>query len=310
MGAVISFFKMVGMFIISIPQNIVCIFKLVIVGSIYFVVVKTPLIYPVAAIGALYIWWWMVMLKFLTFMLYATVGGLMAVVDVTVGQIAGLKESLGNQVRNAAAVLASCDNDPRAWYRTPQYHHWNKFDRLLGLSLCMSPCSSGFSPSMGALMCGRRPAALPKRCPHAYVTMAYEPYGANNGATGLDKAQNAAEEAELEKYRTACDEVQMTTVQRRLPEAICWQTDAGSPVFAEADVAGMCYEMMCARDNKDSAGQIRPSFCSALVPTGRGADGGGMAILDKLPAIAGVMLAAAVAARMQVKWYRPEPADG
>ena len=148
---------------------------------------------------------------------------------------------------------------------------------------------------------------MPRRCPHAYVTLASEPHGVNTGSAGLDKAQDdKADSEEIGRYRDRCDEVPLTTAQRRLPEAICWQTEAGNPEFASTDVAAMCYEMMCARNNLDSGGQVRPSFCASLVAAGPPAGAGGVS-LNKLVLIAAAMMASALAARMQVKVYRSAP---
>lgn len=303
MGAVISFFKLVGTFLFSIPQNIICIFKLMIIGFFHFLL----MLYPVSIVSVFMMnfhWWFAnVSVKLFMFLLYGVLGGLLWIVDSAVGAITGLETSIGSQVRNAALVLSSCDNDPRAWFTTAHYHARNRYGRMFGIGLCMAPCASGYSPVAGGLMCGRKIDAVPRRCPHAYVTLAAENIERNSGASGLlSVSDRPLERAELREYRLKCDEHKLPANMARFPEAVCWQAEAGSVEFANSDVAGMCYEMMCSHDNKDSEGRVRPSFCSALVPVAGAAGGtGSLSVLVRIPIMVSVMILATVSARAQIK---------
>ena len=303
MGAVISFFRLVGMFIISIPQNIICIFKLVLIGTVHFFL---NWIFPFNYITVFWfnfrLWLFGVASKLFMFLVYAILGGVLYLLDVVVTAITGGKESLGNQFRSAAIVLTSCENDPRAWYRTPHYHRGNRFGRMLGIGLCMAPCASGYAPIVGGLVCGRKIDSVPRRCPHAYVTLAAERLENNTGSSGLSGVPDRpAEQAELREYRLKCDDPQIAPAQAHLPEAVCWQVEAGNPEFANSDVAGMCYEMLCSHGNLDASGQVRPSFCAALVPVAPKRYVG-LSSVARIPVMVMVMLLAVFSARLRLRY--------
>ena len=301
MGAVISFFRLVGIFIITIPQNIICIFKLVLLGSIHFVLLAPGIVYITVFIFSFYWWAWSLLAKFFMFLVYAILGGALYLLDEGLSGLLNLKESLGNQFRSAAIVLTSCENDPRSWYRTPHYHRSNMFGRMFGIGICMAPCASGYAPVLGGLVCGRKIDSAPRRCPHAYVTLAAESLEKNSGAAGVSDVPDwPAEQAELREYRLKCDDPKITAAQALLPEAVCWQVEAGSPKFANSDVAGMCYEMLCSHGNPDASGQVRPSFCAALVPVAPPRSGG-LSSIARIPMLVMVMLLAVFSARIQIR---------
>jgi hypothetical protein len=306
MGAVISFFRLVGKFIISIPQNIVCIFKLILAGGAHFIMSYLfPINYIIVGFFGFVFWWWVIYWKFLNFLFFAVIGGILFILDVGISGILNLQESVGNQFRSAAIVMTSCENDPRAWYRTPHYHSKNRFDRMLGIGICMAPCYSGYAPILAGLGCQRRLDSVPRRCPHAFVTLAAEHVEHNSGASGLDGVPDKpAEREELRNYRLQCDEPNISLEQAQLPEAVCWQTEAGggtgSADFANTDVAGMCYEMLCSHGNRDARGQVRPSFCAALIPVA-GKRTGSLSNLARIPMMAAVMLAAIFTARVRLQ---------
>lgn len=313
MGAVISFFRLVGMFIISIPQNIICIFKLVLIGAVHFFL---NFIYPFNIFTVFWFnfhrWAFAVLAKLFMFLVYAILGGVLFLIDEGLSGLLNLKESLGNQLRSAAIVLTSCENDPRAWYRTPHYHRSNRFGRMLGIGICMAPCASGYAPIAGGLACGRKIDSVPRRCPHAYVTLAAEHLERNSGASGLSGVPDRpAEREELREYRLQCDDPKISAAQAMLPEAVCWQVEAGAggsgsaggsdrADFANSDVAGMCYEMLCSHGNRDVSGQVRPSFCAALVPVAPPRSGS-MSSIARIPMLATVMLVAVFSARIQLQ---------
>ena len=302
MGAVISFFRLVGIFIVTIPQSIVCIVKLLTIGYVNFLLMLPPFSYITVTVLNMWVWLFNVLLKLGMFLFFAVLGIVLALVDVLAGEALGLKDSIGNQVRVLSVVLTACENDPRSWYRTPHWHTRNRYDRLFGLGVCMAPCASGYSPALGGLTCGRSAASAPKRCPHAYVTLAAERFGRNTGAARL--ADGGTPEGK--EYREKCGELAPDALHSMLPEAVCWQTEAARPgEFASADVSAMCYEMLCSKKATSGAkaaatAAARPSFCASFVSAPR-AVGGSAGIAVILTSLVAVMVLAVVASRVQMK---------
>jgi hypothetical protein len=270
MGAVISFFRLVGTFIISIPQNIVCIFKLILFGGLRKIADISPILWFLVGVVNVWPYLWGVLTRFVMFLLYLVVGVVLWIIDRIVSDVLQLETSLGTRVRALAVVLSACENDPRSWYTRAQWHRGNRYARLFGLPVCMLPCSSAYAPGAGALLAFRMPGSVPRRCPRAHVTLAHESPSAITGAGDTWKlALSHARAGDLLEYRDKCAAVKLTEAQRALPEAICSQAASSVGTIMSRDVSGMCYEMLCARGvDAKAPDAARPSFCSKLVTTG------------------------------------------
>jgi hypothetical protein len=68
---------------------------------------------------------------------------------------------------NKLSILALCQNSPTSWYKTPNYHLANKFERSF---FCKSPCMSGYYPDgLTGEFCNKVPKGQPSFCPQAEV---------------------------------------------------------------------------------------------------------------------------------------------
>eukprot|EP00873_Tetraselmis_striata_P020533 jgi/Tetstr1/440797/TSEL_029104.t1 len=81
LGAVISFFRMVGIFIISIPQNIICIFKFAIIGTLKLIVLLPPTLWLLTLYIQMIVYSGIMRRAFMKFMFYTVLGGILFVLD-------------------------------------------------------------------------------------------------------------------------------------------------------------------------------------------------------------------------------------
>lgn len=72
--------------------------------------------------------------------------------------------------RGKLAKMLLCENSPGAWYKTPNYHLKNMYERSL---LCAKPCPGGYKPSVTGMTCEKLPGGLPSYCPQASIMRIY-----------------------------------------------------------------------------------------------------------------------------------------
>jgi hypothetical protein len=66
--------------------------------------------------------------------------------------------------------IVLCQNMPTDWYKTPNFHLGNKWDRGV---FCKRPCYSRYSPDSTGTMCQRIPKGYPPFCPQAEIMRIY-----------------------------------------------------------------------------------------------------------------------------------------
>lgn len=92
---------------------------------------------------------------------------LFALVTVVIILLTILNIISGNNLKN----LALCQNSPGAWYRTPNYHRMNKFERSL---MCAKPCPRGYTADpVTGFLCVKLPRGIPNYCPQAEIMRIY-----------------------------------------------------------------------------------------------------------------------------------------
>lgn len=70
--------------------------------------------------------------------------------------------------------MVLCQNGPASWYKIPNWHLTNKFDRGL---FCSRPCAKGYAPDVSGVMCIRKSRFSPAYCPQAQVMRFYSGEG-------------------------------------------------------------------------------------------------------------------------------------
>jgi len=69
--------------------------------------------------------------------------------------------------------LIQCQNSPAAWYKTPNYHYRNIYERTF---MCAKPCPPGYRASDTGLWCQPIPEGHPNYCPQASIMRIYSGY--------------------------------------------------------------------------------------------------------------------------------------
>lgn len=104
------------------------------------------------------------MLVFLTLLLIITAFCLLAsFIDIITGG------SLKN--------IVLCQNGPAAWYKVPNHHLKNRYERGL---FCSKPCREGYRPDDSGQYCVRQPKEAPSYCPQAQIMRFYTKEGKND----------------------------------------------------------------------------------------------------------------------------------
>lgn len=294
MGALLSVMRITFDFITGLPFNLVCIAKVVIMGFITLLLrlpgidylVTFQVNWPRFLLG--------VMQRFLTFIYYTTVGGVLYVADMGASAIAGHKKGSGAYFRSVMRTVRSCENDPRSWYRRGNWHRGSRYGRLMGFGACACPCGGSYRPSWGGLLCSRAPGDAPQRCPIAAITYAYEAGGKGALSRGRPPplALTGGESASVAfVYRSSCGSLAVppTAAQVRLAETVCQQAPE-LPGGADRDLADMCYEAFCS--GAEEYGAQRRPFCSRLVPRDSGKEAETRAEVTLLAGIAVALVAA------------------
>lgn len=158
--AIIPFFTtLIGIFKNPL-QFIILIISGIFIALLY-VFYKITTFEPIVFI-VYFIWW------FFAYVIYSIVytiviGVIVFLICIVLGTIALLNYLTKGALNN----LVLCQNSPSAWYKIPNYHLGNKFERSL---FCKSPCWTGYviDKSTGEY-CNRLPTGQPSFCPQAEV---------------------------------------------------------------------------------------------------------------------------------------------
>jgi hypothetical protein len=70
----------------------------------------------------------------------------------------------------ALKSLVLCQNSPEAWYKTPNFHFTNKYERGL---FCSKPCFPRYQPDTTGMNCTKLPKGYPAYCPQAEIMRLY-----------------------------------------------------------------------------------------------------------------------------------------
>ncbi len=159
---IIVFRMIIGFF--QKPMEFVMLGVSIIVMSVvfvmYFILTMPPFIYIPFII-------WFIVVKFIPFLGYVMIFGVVFVVTtIFCGLMAGINAASGN----AIASLILCQNDPDAWFKMPNWHFKNRWERGM---FCSRPCLPGFKPSSTGMFCERLPRGTPSHCPQASVMRMY-----------------------------------------------------------------------------------------------------------------------------------------
>lgn len=127
---------------------------------IYAVLNLPPFIFIVAAI-------WFFIMDIIPLILYCIIfAGILFLIFIGCLIMAGLNGISGNSLKD----IVLCDNSPGAWYKTPNHHLQNKWERGI---FCSRPCFSIYAPDTTGTNCVRVPKGYPPYCPQAEIMRIY-----------------------------------------------------------------------------------------------------------------------------------------
>ena len=107
-------------------------------------------------------------------------GVLFAAASVVCLLISGVNYITGGSLKR----LVLCQNSPAGWYKTPNYHLLNRYERGI---MCSRPCAPGYAPDpMSKWTCQRLSSfQTPSYCPQAQITRSY--FGDSSTANGYPR---------------------------------------------------------------------------------------------------------------------------
>lgn len=110
---------------------------------------------------------WFIVAKFIPFLGYLVIFGMIFLITTLFcALMAGINAASGN----AIASLILCQNDPDSWFKMPNWHYKNRWDRGF---FCSKPCLPGYRPSSTGMFCEKLPRGTPSHCPQASVMRMY-----------------------------------------------------------------------------------------------------------------------------------------
>lgn len=154
--------------LIGIFKNPIQFIILIISGlilAIIYVLYKITTFEPIIFISY-FIWWFFVYVVYA--ILYTIVIGFVVfLICIVLGVIAIINYITKGALNN----LVLCQNSPSSWYKVPNFHLGNKFERSL---FCKSPCLTGYvaDESTGEY-CNKLPQGQPSFCPQAEIMRIY-----------------------------------------------------------------------------------------------------------------------------------------
>jgi hypothetical protein len=123
---------------------------------LYFILSIPPFIYIPFLV-------WFIIMDIIPFVVYTIVlGALFLVITLFCLILGGLNTMLGGALKN----LLLCQNAPDAWFKTPNFHLSNKYERGF---FCSRQCFKGYYPDETGLYCAKTPISQPSYCPQAEV---------------------------------------------------------------------------------------------------------------------------------------------
>lgn len=154
--AIILIFTNLFFYVIMLIAYIVA----AIIEVIYFVLSLTPFIEIIGFIFFM-ITQFMPMIAIVLFMV-----ALLVFAAIFCGILAGVNWMTNGAIKG----IVLCQNGPNAWYKIPNFHLNNKFERGV---FCSKPCAKGYSPDVTGFACVRKPGTTPAFCPQAQVMRFY-----------------------------------------------------------------------------------------------------------------------------------------
>lgn len=167
------------------------------------------------------------------------IGSLFAIITLICLIIAGINHLTGGSLKK----LVLCQNSPAAWYKTPNFHLQNGYERGF---MCKRPCKTGYAPDPDTrTSCVRLPAEQPSYCPQASIMRKYmnESIFNENGYPdykdmgGWKNAYLSSEEREdiikehymkKQKYLQTCSKA-FTGPLETVPLSVCTAKDSKDP---------------------------------------------------------------------------------
>lgn len=110
---------------------------------------------------------WFIVVKLVPALVYTAVfGSLFLLITAFCLLLTFFNSILGG----ALSTLVLCQNSPASWYKTPNYHLKNKYERGL---LCTRACLPGYYPDPTGMYCLSTPKHTPSYCPQAEAMRLY-----------------------------------------------------------------------------------------------------------------------------------------
>lgn len=110
---------------------------------------------------------WFFIMDILPLLVYSVVMvALFVAITVICIIIAGINAMTGGSLKN----LVLCQNPAAAWYKTPNFHLSNKFERGV---FCSRQCYPGYYPDTTGMFCVKVPKGQPSYCPQAEIMRLY-----------------------------------------------------------------------------------------------------------------------------------------
>jgi hypothetical protein len=128
-----------------------------IVYVIYYILSIKPLIYIPYAIWFLIFSIFPLLLQSLVLLALFIVLALFCLILATFNWMSG-----GKALRN----MILCQNGPYSWYKTPNHHLKNKYERSI---FCSKPCIPGYYPDSTGISCVKNPKGQPSFCPYPEI---------------------------------------------------------------------------------------------------------------------------------------------
>lgn len=144
-------------------EFIIMIFALLLTVAIYIVysvLNLPPFIFLVAAL-------WFIIFNIIPFLVYCAVfAGIFLIISLVCILLTIINTVFWGSLKN----FVLCQSNPADWYRVPNKHLGNQYDRAL---MCNRPCFSWFAPDPTGIMCSRVPKGYPPYCPQAEIMRIY-----------------------------------------------------------------------------------------------------------------------------------------
>lgn len=110
---------------------------------------------------------WFIIRDILPLILYCMIFAALLIVILLFCLILSIVNAMtGGALKN----IVLCQNSPAAWYKTPNFHFDNRYERGL---FCSRPCFPRYQPDTTGMNCTKLPAGYPGFCPQAEAMRLY-----------------------------------------------------------------------------------------------------------------------------------------